>query len=229
MQSNFHLLKEYLSEKDACQPILPFFSCCLISYLYKQKHLGTMIARLADEIKTIDNFSDDDIDLFFSLMDEHFIKRGDNFLNEGQVSHYMAYIKSGLTMHYKMHDGVEIPCDFLRENQWVAYLKSFIERSPSDMAIRALEDTTLLRLSFDKTQLLLKLQPKFMALQNYYTTASFIKNTQHGADLAILDAKQRYYKFMQEYPDLINRVPQYYIAAYLGIKPQSLSRIRKEA
>jgi len=50
----------------------------------------------------------------------------------------------------------------------------------------------------------------------------------HGADLAMLSGKQRYYKFMQEKPHLINRIPQYYIAAYLGIKPQSLSRIRKE-
>ena len=44
----------------------------------------------------------------------------------------------------------------------------------------------------------------------------------------MLDAKARYYKFMREKPGLINRIPQYYIAAYLGIKPQSLSRIRKE-
>jgi hypothetical protein len=51
---------------------------------------------------------------------------------------------------------------------------------------------------------------------------------QHGSDLAMLNAKQRYYKFMHESPEVINRVPQYYIAAYLGIKPQSLSRLRKE-
>jgi hypothetical protein len=46
--------------------------------------------------------------------------------------------------------------------------------------------------------------------------------------VVMLPAKERYYKFMKEHPELISRVPQYYIAAYLGIKPQSLSRIRKE-
>jgi hypothetical protein len=131
-------------------------------------------------------------------------------------------------MHYKIHDGVEIPCDFLPENEWVTYIKSFMHRIPSDMNIKALEDTQLLRLSYNNMQELFRLQPKFMALKNYYTELSFIQTAQHSADLSMLSARERYYKFMKEKPDLINRVPQYYIAAYLGIKPQSLSRIRKE-
>ena len=67
-----------------------------------------------------------------------------------------------------------------------------------------------------------------MALRSHYTELSLISNARHSADLAILNASQRYAKFRCERPDLINRVPQYAIAAYLGIKPQSLSRIRKE-
>jgi ribosomal protein L10 len=55
-----------------------------------------------------------------------------------------------------------------------------------------------------------------------------MSNAQHSADLAMLSGKERYYKFVKEKPHLINRIPQYYIASYLGIKPQSLSRIRKE-
>jgi hypothetical protein len=77
-------------------------------------------------------------------------------------------------------------------------------------------------------QKLFEAQPKFMVLKDFYTETSFMSYARHGADLAMLSGKQRYYKFMQEKPHLINRIPQYYIAAYLGIKPQSLSRIRKE-
>jgi hypothetical protein len=87
----------------------------------------------------------------------------------------------------------------------------------------------LLRLSADNLDRLLEMEPaKVMKIKNYYTEQSFIKNTQHGADMAMLDAKQRYQKFVRENASLHNRIPQYYIAAYLGIKPQSLSRIRKE-
>ena len=186
-----------------------------------------MLDKLNSKIKAIDNFSDEDLELFFSLLDEFFIQKGDHFLNEGQISHHVAYIQSGLMMHYKIHDGIEIPIDFTPENQWLAYLKSFTTQTPADIAIKALEDTSLLRLSATNMQQLFQLQPKFMGLKNYYTELSFMNYAQHGADLAMLTAKQRYYKFMQGKPDLINRVPQYLIAAYLGIKPQSLSRLRK--
>jgi CRP-like cAMP-binding protein len=184
--------------------------------------------RLIREMKSIGSFSETDIELLVGSLEEAFVAKGDYFLKEGEVSHHIAYILSGLTMHYKSLDGVVIPCDFTTKGQWLGYLKSFTNGIPADMSIQALEDTRLLKLSGKAMQHLFQLQPQFMALKNFYTELSFVSNTQHSADLAMLTAKQRYYKFMQEKPDLINRVPQYYIAAYLGIKPQSLSRIRKE-
>jgi CRP-like cAMP-binding protein len=186
-----------------------------------------MVELLIRKIRSIANFSDAEIDFFISKLDEFFIAKGENFLVEGQVSRHLGYILSGLAMHYKIHEGVEIPCDFTAEQEWLGYLKSFTNRTPSDMNIKVLEDTHLLRLSSDNFEKIYQFQPKFMVLKDYYTELSFISNTRHMADLAMLTAKQRYYKFMQERPDLVNRVPQYYIAAYLGIKPQSLSRIRK--
>ncbi len=186
-----------------------------------------MIDKLISEIKKIDTFSDEEIDLFFGHLVEGFIAKGDHFLKTGEVSHYVAYITSGLAMHYKPYDGIEIPIDFTSQGEWLAYLKSFTSGEPAEMAIKALEDTRILKLSATKMQELFKWQPKFMALKNFYTELSFMNNAQHSADLAMLDGKQRYYKFMNERPDLVNRVPQYYIAAYLGIKPQSLSRLRK--
>jgi CRP/FNR family transcriptional regulator, anaerobic regulatory protein len=187
-----------------------------------------MTTILAAEIRKIGDFSDADIDLFFSFLKESFLQKGDYFLQEGQVSRYLAYTLSGLTMHFITADGIEIPCDFTSEGQWLGYLKSFTSGLPADMAIKALEDTRLLKLSAGDMQLLFQVQPKFMALRSYYTELSLISNAQHSADLAMLNATQRYAKFRSERPDLINRVPQYAIAAYLGIKPQSLSRIRKE-
>ena len=186
-----------------------------------------MIDKLINEIKTISDFSTDDIELFMNSFTESFLSKGDHFLVEGQVSKHLGYIKSGLTMHYKIIDGIEIPADFTIENEWVAYLKSFTSGTASDMWIKAIEDTYLLTISDIAMAELFTKQPKFMALRSYYTELSFIKNTEHAANLATLNAKQRYYKFTNDYTTLINRIPQYYIAAYLGIKPQSLSRLRK--
>jgi CRP-like cAMP-binding protein len=186
-----------------------------------------MINKLTAEIKKIADFSEDEVEHFFDFLEEDFIAKGDYFLKFGQVSHWVAYITSGLAMHYQLSNGIEIPIDFTPQGEWLAYLKSFTSGSPSEMAIKALEDTRVLKLSATKMQELFNWQPKFIAMKYFYTELSFMNYAQHSADLAMLDAKDRYDKFLREKPDLINRIPQYYIAAYLGIKPQSLSRLRK--
>jgi CRP-like cAMP-binding protein len=182
---------------------------------------------LLKEMKKIADITEPEIEQLMHSLDEYHLKKGAHFLEIGHVSYHIGYIVSGLTMHYRLHDGLEIPSDFQAENEWVTYLNSFTNRIPSDTAIKALEDTVMLRISFDSIERLLKEQPKFMVLKNHYTTLSFIKTAQHSANLSMLDAKERYYKFVNENPTLVNRIPQYYVAAYLGIKPQSLSRIRK--
>jgi CRP/FNR family transcriptional regulator, anaerobic regulatory protein len=187
-----------------------------------------MNVKLFNEIKSLGKFSEEDIELFFSFLEESFIAKGDHFLNVGQISHYVAYITSGLTMHYEVHDGIEIPRGFSAENQWLGALKNFGNTVPADSAIKALEDTRLLKISATNLQKAFQLQPKLIALKDYYTELSFIRNMQHATNLAMFNAKQRYHKFISDRPGLINRVPQYYIAAYLGIKPQSLSRLRSE-
>jgi len=183
---------------------------------------------MLERIKTAGNLSDADFALLVSKLETKTVKRGEHFLEIGKVNTSLGYIEKGLAMYYRVVDGEEIPVDFGIEGDWASYLKSFNDQSPSDLGIRMLEDSTVHCLSFASLGELFQLQPKFMALKTYYVERSLMDMAQHSANLATLDARDRYYKFMREKPDLINRVPQYYIAAYLGIKPQSLSRIRKE-
>lgn len=186
-----------------------------------------MLGTLIKKIKSIDHFSESEIDFFVACLEPFSINKGEHLLQEGQVCRHLGYIESGLVMYYRVYDGVEIPTDFAAENEWMGYLNSFSNKTPADLNIKALEDTRMIRLSAGNFEKVYQLQPRFIKLKDYYTELSFISHTRHTADLAMLDAKQRYHKFVKERPDLVNRVPQYYIAAYLGIKPQSLSRLRK--
>lgn len=186
-----------------------------------------MTEKLITQIEKITDFSVEELELFSNSFTEIFIKKGEHFLIEGNVCKDVGYIKNGLMMYYKNVDGIEIPADFAMENEWVTYLKSFSTGTQSDMSIKAIEDTLLLTISNTIIIELFNKHPKLMVLKNYYTELSFISNIEHTLDIATLNAKKRYYKFMKNHPDLINRVPQYYIAAYLGMKPQSLSRLRK--
>jgi CRP/FNR family transcriptional regulator, anaerobic regulatory protein len=190
--------------------------------------MSDILDLLIKKIQLVDKFLADDIDLFAGYLTEDSIAKNDHFLNFGEISRHVAFIGAGLAMHYKLYDGMEIPIDFSPEGEWIAYLTSFSQGTPSDTGIKALEDMRILKLSASNMQLLFQAQPKFIALKSFYTEASFMSNAEHGADLAMLNGKERYNKFMKEKPHLINRIPQYLIAAYLGIKPQSLSRIRKQ-
>lgn len=179
------------------------------------------------EITRIYHFSTKDLELLTDALVVKKIDKGEYFLKEGEVSNKIGFVKQGLFLYFKLTDGEEIPCDFAIENQWLIHLKSFSSNTASEMNIKALENAEVLILTKSKLQILTDAQPKFLMLQNYYTEQSFINNNEHTYRLSALNAKERYYHFMEHFPELLQRVPQYYIAAYLGIKPQSLSRIRK--
>ncbi len=187
-----------------------------------------MYNQLIAGLRMIDHFSDEDIELFTSRLEMITLAKGEHFLEEGQINGSIAFIEKGLAMHYQNINGEEVARDFTTENNWLAYLKSFSNQSVGDMGIKVLEDSSLICLSHTNLMELFVLQPKFVAVKNFYVEKSFVDIVQHNANLTSLDAKQRYYALMKEKPEIIHRVPQYYIASYLGIKPQSLSRIRKE-
>ncbi len=182
---------------------------------------------LIEKMKAVDNFTEEEIEFFTSLLVPQFLPRGDHFLREGQICRYLGYVESGLLMYYRLHNGIEIPTDFANEGEWASYLDSFTNRTVSDLGIKTLEDTEVLKLSASDFDKICKLYPRFIKLKDYYTEISFLSAARHAADFAMLDAKERYHKFVFEKPELNQRIPQYYIAAYLGMKPQSLSRLRK--
>lgn len=182
--------------------------------------------RLIDEIKSIVDVSDTEVAAFLDSMETVIVPKGGYFLKEGQVSRRMGYIGRGLMMHYQIHDGNECPTGFTKEYEWVAYLKSFTTGSPSDTSIRALEDAELLVLTSETMARVFELQPKFMAVRSFYTEQFLVRTVDYLSDLANMKARDRYHKFVEQNPDLLNRIPQYLIAAYLGMKPQSLSRLR---
>ena len=194
---------------------------------YCRYYINIMTDRLIHELKKIEDFPQEELDNLCGCLVKKFIAKGEHFLNPGQISRHIAFIDSGLLMHYSLRDGIEIPCNFSVEGDWTGSLRSFESGLPTEIAIRALEDTWLREISAEQIQKLFRLSPRWLQFKNHLVQQVFFNITQHNADLTGLSAKERYYKFMQEKPELFNRIPQYYIAAYLGITPQSLSRIRK--
>jgi len=156
------------------------------------------------------------------------IKKNDYFLEQGQICRRVGFVESGLMMYYKVDEGGnQMVCDFAQENNWVTQYESFKNQTASPLSIKSLESSTLKVLSFDQMETLNEEFPSFKIYTRSIVEEEFFKSISRTENLQFLSAEQRYEQMRSENPTLVNRVPQYYIANYLGIAPQSLSRIRK--
>ncbi len=126
------------------------------------------------------------------------------------------------------HQGEEHVIQFAVEDWWISELQSFLSGQPTKYNIDALEDSQILLLEKDAREKLLGAVPALERHFRLLQEAHFVA-TAHRIDKALsASAEERYLDFMKTYPTLFQRIPQNQIASYLGITPQSLSRIRKE-
>ena len=186
------------------------------------------MGKTARLIKSKFKFSDEEIEKIIACFTPKTIGKKEFFLKEGQYCKSVGFLESGSFIYYHITNGDEKICDFAFENDWISQYKSLLSGTPSEMNIRALEKSQLLLMDMDKMNALTEVMPKVNLIRSSLAEQYFTKSTQRATNLTNLDAKARYLALLEELPMIHKRVPQYYIASYLGIKPQSLSRIRAE-
>ena len=121
----------------------------------------------------------------------------------------------------------KLPGDFFFEGYWYTDLGSFFSNCHTIQTAQALEDSSLLFISKQDLDKLYNEFPKTERFGRIIAEQTLMGLRKKMDDLTLLDAKERYLNLIKNSPKIINKIPQHYIASYLGIKPQSLSRIRK--
>jgi len=155
--------------------------------------------------------------------------KNEYFVSHGKICRKLAFIAEGV-MRYCMFrdDGSDVTCFFMCEKDFVGDPDSFFSQKPSDKNAQALTDCQLITISYDKMQKLLQnvsyAKEVNAAIDHYVTMKMLYQST----FLLNLDASVRYHEFIREYPNVLQRVPLSYIANFLGITQQSLSRLRKQ-
>lgn len=162
-----------------------------------------------------------------SFTPKHLLKR-QFLLQAGDVCKYTAFIVKGAMRQYSLVNGVENIVYFGIENWWMSDRESFTMLTPSQFNIDALEDCDLLLITHDKVQLLKESVPQWnkMAAQMDHRHSIAMQKRIH--DAISLTAEDRFLNLMKSNPEFMQRFPQNMIASYLGITPESLSRIRKK-
>jgi CRP-like cAMP-binding protein len=173
-------------------------------------------------------FSPDEYEFYCSLLKKRIVKKKEHYLQAGDVSRSTAYVNSGCLRQYIIGDHAkEIIIQFAFEDWWIGDLESFHFEKPSIFYIQALEESELMLLSRKNFLRVCQELPKYRSFhedkvqRNHFATLKRLSMAKLGTP------EEKYLHLMKEQPQLFQRVPLHYIASYLSIEPESLSRLRK--
>lgn len=165
---------------------------------------------------------------FVSLLRTYRVRKKQFIVQPEYTCKYRSYVLKGALRAYLLgNNGEQYTISFAVEDWWITDFNSYINQVPATLFVEALEDTTLIQIEYNSEQLLLTQIPKFERFFRIITERSFNFSQQRVLSNISKSAEERYLEYAAKYPDIVNRVPQYALASYLGFSTEFLSKIRK--
>jgi len=191
--------------------------------------LSDKIRKLKEFVSQIVSLNDEELAYMSRFIVVENLARNGFFLKEGEVCKSIAFVNEGALIYFKsLENGSEMTTDFAFEGEWITNNLSRLSKTSSFLNIKTIEDTELLIINEEDLNGLYTSIPKLERLGRVITEQAFARMTLLSIDLQILPAKERYDMLLKRYPQILQRIPLYHIANYLGIAPKSLSRIRND-
>ena len=188
-----------------------------------------MFDQLRQHIEKRTHLAEHEFDIVKNYFVPRKLRKKQFLLNEGEVCKYIGFVNSGCMREYTIDSkGNEHIIQFAIEDWWVSDLNSFLSGEPAEYNIDALQDSEILLLEKSARDKLLDECPKMERFFRILIESNHVANHRRITDSLSTSAEEKYLKFIKTYPKLFELVSQNQIASYLGITPQSLSRIRKE-
>lgn len=186
-----------------------------------------MKQKFVDYFSKISPLSKEEAKAILDNMSIKTFKKGEYLLKEGQMTLDTFFILKGCVREYMNVDGEEKTSNFFTEEQWVISINNFNANQTSIHNLECLEDTVVSVGNEEQAQIMFKIFPRFETIARAIVEADFAEQKKHLTTYLTDTPEQRYLKLLKTRPDILQRVPQYQIASYIGVKPESLSRIRK--
>jgi len=170
--------------------------------------------------------SENELNALKKIMKESHLERNEFFLKAGEVCNTLAFITNGSMRLFYDSPDKEVCNDFFFENSIVGSLASFMSNTPSIINIVAIEKCSLLILDKSDVIELIQSHGTFKEMANIIIQEQLIRSEKREAALLKNSPEERFKNLMEEHPKLFKRIPLHYVASYLGITPETLSRYR---
>lgn len=156
------------------------------------------------------------------------VRKRQYILQQGDLCKNLAFVEKGALRSYTVDEkGNEHILQFALEGWWISDIYSFLTQEPSDYNIDAIEDSELLLITNPGLEELYERVPKFERYFRLLTQSNMVAMQKRLTGSLSKTAEEKYLNMLAAYPNIVSRVPQHMIASYLGITPETLSRIRK--
>lgn len=183
--------------------------------------------QILQAIQSIATLNEAEIASLVKILEVKKFKKREFLLQEGKVCDKISFINSGIVRLFYNVDGVENTIQFFLPNSWHTDYASFLTGQPSMENLQALESAEVLQIRKKDLYALYEQHPVFERVGRIFAEQAFLSVTRLNRMLTNEEPQERYLNLIKQRPELIEKIPQHYIASYLGIKPESLSRIRK--
>jgi CRP-like cAMP-binding protein len=182
--------------------------------------------RLIENIKLYASLSEQEIQLLRNAVDKKVYDKSEIIFTEGNVSDEIYFVTKGCVRLFYNVDGTDKTAFFYTEGKFICAGESYTFNIPANENYQAVEQTEIFVFTKSKIDVLLKEVPKFEIIARIATENELITSQKVIASFVTKSAEERYIDLLNTQGELFQRVPQQYIASFLGVSPETLSRIK---
>ena len=186
-----------------------------------------MYSKLLELINQITDLEEKETELIKTSFKQLHLAKGEFFLEAGKINKHIGFLHKGLVRYFVYKDEEESTFEFTKEGEFIADYQSFNNKTKSVQNIQAIEDCEILISNYDNVQKIFNSAKNGNLIGRRIIEHRFDIMVNQLLEIYMQNHEDRYQNFIKHYSALSQRIPQYLIASYVGVKPESLSRIRR--